>query len=53
MVTEAAAAVCGQEARDGYIRARVHHREEMSVFTTRSMSSFILVNLKTPFYGFQ
>ena len=35
MVTEAAAAVCGQEARDGYIRARVHHREEMSVFTTK------------------
>ena len=35
MVTEAAAAVCGQEARDGYIRARVHHREEMPVFTTK------------------
>ena len=35
MVTEAAAAVCGQDARDGYIRARVHHREVMPVFTTK------------------
>ena len=35
MVTEAAAAVCGQEAKDGYIRARVHHREEMPVLTTK------------------
>jgi len=35
IVTEAAAAVCGQEARDGYIRARLQHREEMPVFTTK------------------
>ena len=35
LVTEAAAAVCGQEARDGYIRARIQHREAMAVFTTK------------------
>jgi len=35
IVTEAAAAVCGQEARDGYIRARLQHMEEMPVFTTK------------------
>ena len=35
LVTEAAAAVCGQEARDGYIRARVQHREFLPVFTTK------------------
>lgn len=35
LVTEAAAAVCGQEARDGYIRARIHHREAMPIFTTK------------------
>ena len=34
-VTESAAAVCGQEARDGYVRARNHHREAMPVFTTK------------------
>ena len=35
MVTEAAAAVFGQERRDGFIRSRVHHREEMPVFRTK------------------
>ena len=35
LVTEAASAVCGQEARDGYIRARIHHREAMPIFTTK------------------
>ena len=35
LVTEAAAAVCGQEARDGYIRARLHSREEMPKFTSK------------------
>ena len=32
---EAAGAVVGQEARDGFIRARAHHREAMPVFTTK------------------
>ena len=35
LVTEAAAEVCGQEARDGYIRARVQHRETMSTFVSK------------------
>ena len=35
LVTEAAAAVCGQDARDGYIRARLQHREEMPTFKTK------------------
>ena len=35
LVTEASAAVCGQEARDGYIKATVAHRETMPVFTTK------------------
>ena len=30
-VCEAAEAVCGQEARDSYIRARMYHREERPV----------------------
>ena len=34
-VTEAAAAVVGQERRDGYIRARIQSREEMPVFRTK------------------
>ena len=35
LVTEASAEVCGPEARDGYIRARLQHRETMPVFTTK------------------
>ena len=35
LVTEAAAAVCGHEARDGYIRAQLQHREAMPVFSTK------------------
>ena len=35
LVTEAAAAVAGPEARDGYIRARLHHRDGMPVFLTK------------------
>ena len=35
LVTEAASAVCGQPARDGYIRARLHNREDMPVFATK------------------
>ena len=34
-VTEAAAAVCGYERRDGYIRARVKHREIMPKFQSK------------------
>ena len=37
LVTEAAAKVCGQEARDGYIRARVRHREAMSTFDNKDI----------------
>ena len=42
LVTESAAAVCGQEGRDGFIRARIHHREEMPQFRTKAhiMASF-------------
>ena len=36
LVTEASAAVCGQDSRDGFIRARIHHREEMPVFRTKA-----------------
>ena len=37
LMTEAAAAaaVAGPEARDGYIRARLHHRDGMPVFLTK------------------
>ena len=35
LVSEAAASVCGQEARDGYIRARIQHREAMPVFKAK------------------
>ena len=34
-MTEAAAQVCGQEARDGLIRAKLHSREEMSKLATK------------------
>ena len=34
-VTEAASSVVGQEARDGFIRARAHHREAMPVFKSK------------------
>ena len=34
-VTEAAAAVVGQRARDGFIRARAHHRETMPCFRSK------------------
>ena len=34
-VTEAAAAVIGQEARDGFVRARIHHRTMMPVIKTK------------------
>ena len=34
-VTEAAAAVVGHEARDGFIRGRVHHREGMPSFKSK------------------
>lgn len=34
-VTEAAAAVVGQDRRDGFVRARLHSREEMPVFKTK------------------
>ena len=35
MTTEAAAAVCGQEARDGYIKVTLASREEMSKFRSK------------------
>ena len=34
-VMEAAAAVVGQQARDGFIRARVHHRQTMPSFRSK------------------
>ena len=34
-ITEAAKSVAGHQARDGYIRARLHHREAMPVFKTK------------------
>ncbi|KAG0702586.1 hypothetical protein GWK47_025063 [Chionoecetes opilio] len=34
-MTEAAAAVVGQQARDGFIRARAHHRETMPCFRSK------------------
>jgi hypothetical protein len=34
-VTDAAAAVCGEEARDGYIRAKIHEREKMKTYKTK------------------
>ena len=34
-VTEASGAVVGQERRDGYVRSRIHSREEMPVFKTK------------------
>ena len=34
-VTEASSAVVGQEARDGFIRARAHHREAMPSFRSK------------------
>ena len=35
MVVEVMAAVYAQEARDGHIRARLQHREELAVITTK------------------
>ena len=34
-VTEAAAAVVGQERRDGYVRARLQNREIVPLFRTK------------------
>ena len=36
LVTESAAEVCGQAGRDGFIRARIHHREQMRQFRTKA-----------------
>ena len=36
LVTEASAAVCGQAARDGFIRARIKSRTMMKTFETKS-----------------
>ena len=36
MVTEAAATVCGQEARDGIIRTTLHSREKVNKYKTKS-----------------
>ena len=35
LVTEAAAAVCGQEARDRYIKSRVGHRAEIKSYKNK------------------
>ena len=35
-VTEAAAFVIGQERRDGFVRARLHSRQQMPVFKSKS-----------------
>ena len=35
LVIEAAAAVCGQVAGDGYAEARMEHREAMPIFTKK------------------
>ena len=34
-MTEDAANVVGQDRRDGYVRARIHSRDEMPVFRTK------------------
>ena len=34
-VTEAAAAVVGQESRDGFVRARLHSRQQMPMFKSK------------------
>ena len=36
LVTDAAGQVCGQDARDGYILAKLEHREELPVYKTKS-----------------
>ena len=36
LVTESAAAVAGQEARDGFIRAMIHHWNDMPQFRTKA-----------------
>ena len=36
LVTEALAAVCGQDARDGFIRARIVSRKKLKTFNTKS-----------------
>lgn len=36
LVTEASLSVCGQEARDGYIRAKIKSRQELPFFETKS-----------------
>ena len=45
-VTEAASAVVGAEARDGYVRARAQHREILPVFRTKRDILCALHNLK-------
>ena len=35
MVTDAADAVCGPEKRDGYVRARIAHRELVPKFESK------------------
>ena len=42
LVTEASASVCGQEARDKYIKSRVTHREQLKKFRNKQdfMSTF-------------
>ena len=36
MVTKAAGTVCGQEARDGLVRATIHSREKTNQIRTKS-----------------
>ena len=35
-MTDAAGQICGQDARDGYILAKLEHREELPVYKTKS-----------------
>ena len=37
-VTQAAESVCGQEKRDGYVRARIAHRETVPAFNSKKDS---------------
>lgn len=54
LVTEASAVVCGEEKRDGFIRARILSRKEMPSYNKKSfatLSSMNKVTLLTEFHS--
>lgn len=51
-MTEASNAVCGDNKRDGFIRARLFSRKRMPTFNTKKQFDIFAINRKTGFLLF-